>query len=423
MEINTRQAKKIVKKSGGVRETVYKRASTHETSPMAATAIAPLLKNLCRSFLRQEWAGVTDAELLSRFLKDHNEAAFAALLYRHGPMVLSVCRRVLQNDSDAEDAFQSTFFVLVRKAGSIRPQGMVGNWLHGVAHTTALKARAMRARRVAKETAAATKAKADAGAASWNGLEERLDQELKSLPPKYRSAIVLCDLEGRSLQQAAAELGCPLGTVGTRLSRGRAMLARRLSRNGAAISAAALALALSQTAAAASVPGTLLMSTTEGASLLTAGAPTAGVISANVTGLTQSVLKTLLLAKLKLATALVMIPLLVGLAGLTLHADASPPHDSAQSAPEPAASAKSNIANVASKIDHGLLSEVDGTQTLPAELQAQPQVDLPRSASLPRVEQRETTSTVRLPPGLARKAANHPGRVAWLKAHPNGKLP
>src|SRR5262245_35915307 len=122
---------------------------------MATTALGTVLNNLRRSLLRQDKVGLTDGELLECFIGRRDEAAFEALLCRHGPMVLGVCRRVLRNEADAEDAFQATFLLLVKKATCIRPRGMVGNWLYGVAHSTALKARAMSNKRSAKERAAA----------------------------------------------------------------------------------------------------------------------------------------------------------------------------------------------------------------------------------------------------------------------------
>src|SRR5262249_21683839 len=182
-----------------------------------------------------------------------------ALLRRHGPMVLGVCRRVLRNDADAEDAFQATFLVLVRKAASIRPRGLVGNWLYGVAHTTALKARAMSSRRAAKEREAAARPRPEreVAAETWERLQALLDQELQALPDKYRAAIVLCDLEGRPLKEAARQLGCPLGTVGTRLARGRSLLARRLARHGLTLVGGVLATVLSHNLATAQLPGPL----------------------------------------------------------------------------------------------------------------------------------------------------------------------
>src|SRR5262249_40654397 len=154
----------------------------------------------------------TDGELLESFVTRRDQAAFETLVRRHGPMVLGVCRRVLRNEADAEDAFQATFLVLVPRAASIRPPGMVGNWLYGVAHRTALKARARRAKRLAKEREAAARLKPEGRGETWEGLPALLDQELKTLPGIYRAAIVLCDLEGKSLQEAARHLGCPPGT-------------------------------------------------------------------------------------------------------------------------------------------------------------------------------------------------------------------
>src|SRR5262249_38711247 len=181
----------------------------------ATTAFGTILHNLRRSWLHQEEAALTDGELLEGFVTRRDEAAFETLVRRHGPMVLGVCRRVLQNDADAEDAFQATFLVLVRKAASIRPRGLVGNWLYGVAHSTALKERAMSTKRLAKEREAAARAKPEVTAEAWQPIQALLDQELKTLPDVYRAAIVLCDLEGKSIREAARQLGRPPGTVGT----------------------------------------------------------------------------------------------------------------------------------------------------------------------------------------------------------------
>src|SRR5882672_8730104 len=144
---------------------------------MATTAVGAVLHSLHRS-LRHRDDALTDGELLEGFVARREEAAFEALVRRHGPMVLGVCRRVLQNDADADDAFQATFLVLVRKASTVRPRGMVGNWLYGVAHTTALKARAMSIKRVAKEREAASRPRAAAAGETWDRLQTLLDQEL-----------------------------------------------------------------------------------------------------------------------------------------------------------------------------------------------------------------------------------------------------
>jgi DNA-directed RNA polymerase specialized sigma24 family protein len=140
---------------------------------MATTALGTFLDHLRRSLLSPDEPGLTDGELLEGFITRLDESAFEALLRRHGPMVLGVCRRVLRNEADQEDAFQATFLVLVRKAASIRPRGMVGNWLYGVAYSTALKARAMSTKRLAKEREAAARA-TPRGTPRRQGLRHRL---------------------------------------------------------------------------------------------------------------------------------------------------------------------------------------------------------------------------------------------------------
>lgn len=172
----------------------------------------------------------TDADLLTRFLAGRDDAAFAALVRRHGGMVLGVCRRVLANRQDAEDVFQVTFLVLARRAASVRPREQVGAWLHGVAYRTALGHRRSLARRRAKEVgltdvpARAETADADLLAA--------IDREVASLPEKLRTPVVLCDLEGHSLRDAADRLGLPVATLGNRLRLARQRLAARLRQHG-----------------------------------------------------------------------------------------------------------------------------------------------------------------------------------------------
>jgi RNA polymerase sigma factor (sigma-70 family) len=294
---------------------------------MAKTAFGTVLHDLCRPLLGQQ-AGCTDGDLLECFITRRDEAAFAGLVRRHGPMVLGVCRRVLQNEADAEDAFQATFLVLVHKAASIRPREMVSNWLYGVAHSTALKARAMRTKRLAKEREAAARPKPEGSAETWEHLSALLDQELKGLPDNYRAAIILCDLEGKSIKEAAQQFGCPQGTVGTRLARGRTLLARRLARRGLAVSGGMIVTALAQQAVAAEVPSLLLSSTIKAALVVAAGQSVAtGLISAKVGILTQGVLKTMLLTKLKIALAVLsaIVVLAAGTTFVTVPARAVPP--------------------------------------------------------------------------------------------------
>src|SRR6266480_2697079 len=178
------------------------------------SALNRVMQRLRSNARRHDCAEWTDSELLQFFITDQDEDAFEAIVRRHGAMVLGVCRRILRNEADAEDAFQATFLVLVRKAGSIRPRGMVGNWLYGVAHSMALKARAMSIKRLAKEREAAGRSKPEP-AEIREQLLALLDEGLRALPDKYRVAIVLCDLEGMSIKEAARQLGCPPGTIST----------------------------------------------------------------------------------------------------------------------------------------------------------------------------------------------------------------
>ena len=193
---------------------------------MATRALASFVR-LLRQYSLHHGSTADDDELLDRFIRHRDEDAFETLVQRHGRMVLGVCRRILRNEADAEDCFQATFLVLVRKAASLRGRGMVGNWLYTVARNAALKAKAMRNLRHSKEQEAATE-KARKSADHDPHLEELLDQELGSLPDKYRTAIVLCDLEGMTIAAAARQVGCPQGTLSARLVRGRAMLGKRL---------------------------------------------------------------------------------------------------------------------------------------------------------------------------------------------------
>jgi RNA polymerase sigma factor (sigma-70 family) len=262
---------------------------------------------------------LSDGQLLDRFVAREEGVSLEALVLRHGPMVWGVCHRVLRDHHDAEDAFQATFLVLARKAASIMPREKVGNWLYGVAYQTARKARATRAKRRLRETqvpdapepAAATHARRDE-------LAEFLDHELSRLPDKYRTPIVLCELEGKTHGEAAERLGWPIGTVSGRLSRAKAMLAKRLMRRGGAPLGGSLAVLLAQSlgTASAQVPAALLASTAKAAALFAAGrgAPV-GLISADVAALTKEVLKTMLLSKIKIATVVLLTLILAG-AGL-----------------------------------------------------------------------------------------------------------
>jgi RNA polymerase sigma factor (sigma-70 family) len=264
-----------------------------------------LLDHLRTTLLPQGAADLTDAELLDRYVARHDEAAFKALLLRHGPMVWGVCRRALQSPHDAEDAFQATFLVLARKAASVQPRERVGNWLYGVAYHAALKARAMAARRRAKEREAAARGRTAEPAedTGWE-LAGLLDRELQRLPSIYRTPVVVCDLQGKTRTEAARQLGWPEGTVAGRLARARALLARRLSRYGLALAGAVLA----EGAASASLPASLVASTVKAAGQ-------GGVIPARVVALVEGALRAMSLNKVLQMTAALLVVVAVVTAG------------------------------------------------------------------------------------------------------------
>jgi RNA polymerase sigma factor (sigma-70 family) len=285
--------------------------------------IPSLLPQVRRLALPQDGAGLTDGQLLECFIADREEAALRALVKRHGPMVLGVCKRVLRNHADADDAFQATFLVLVRKAASVKPREAVVNWLYGVAYRTAMKARTTIARRQARERPCSPRAllQGERGrgegvqmqhdAADWSELQALLDQELNALPDKYRLAVVLCDLEGKTGKQAAEQLKVPEGTVSSRLARGREMLRKRLVRRGVSLGVATLSTALAQHARA-SVPLGLTSSTVKAGMLLSTGKAAAGIISLKASMLAEGVVKSMLLQKLKVPMIAVLAVALAG---------------------------------------------------------------------------------------------------------------
>ena len=244
-----------------------------------------------------------DADLVRRYAAGRDPAAFEALVRRHGPTVLGVCRRVLRPGPDAEDAFQATFLVLARKAAAVRDPAAVGNWLYGVAHNVARRLRAANARRRAAEAAVEPTPQPPAGGDD----AAVVDDELALLPDRYRAALVACGVEGQTIRDAAATLGWPPGTVATRLARGRALLARRLVRRGVAVPAALAAL------------GTAPVS----AELIERAMP-AGVVPAAVLTLTNEVTRAMLLTKFKAAAAVVLVAGL-GVAAVTAQPPAAAP--------------------------------------------------------------------------------------------------
>jgi RNA polymerase sigma factor (sigma-70 family) len=271
---------------------------------MAATRLSKAVWQLRGTLARQETARLTEADLWDRYVQQRDEAAFEALVRRHGPMVLSVCRRILRNHHDAEDAFQATFLVLVRRAASLQSPGTIANWLHGVACRTALAARSNAARRRTKEAAVLPRTIMPED--PWAELWPVLDQELRRLAEKHRTVVILCDLEGKTRKEVAGQIGCAEGTVASRLARGRRLLAKRLARRG--FTGGMVAVALANGAASARVPTELVASTVTAASLSALeGAVAKALVSAKVIALSEGVLKSMLLSKLKRAFASLLV--------------------------------------------------------------------------------------------------------------------
>ncbi len=268
------------------------------------TAIGPLL----RAAQRRDAEEQTDGSLLTRFVRDSDEAAFAALVRRHGPMVLGVCRRVLGNAADADDAFQATFLVLVRRAASLAMRPVLGDYLHGMARRTALKARTAAAHRRFKERQAARPVAAPAE--PRNDYLPLLDDALSRLPEKYRLPLVLCDLEGRTRREVAAQLGWAEGTVAGRLARGRELLAKRVLR-GVAVARGAVPGLLAGAGAQAALPPALVNATVQAAV-----APAAA--SAETLILAKGVLQSMLWNKIKFGVIVCLAALATaGVGGLT----------------------------------------------------------------------------------------------------------
>ena len=257
--------------------------------------------------------GLSDADLLRRWVTQRDEAAFEALLWRHAAAVLGLCRRVLGDAHEAEDATQAAFLALALKAGSIGRRQAVAGWLYTVAYRTALRARDRRSRRGAFPPCDLNALPArPAEDASWRDLRPVLDEEVSRLPEKYRAAFVLCHIEGRTNEEAARELGCPVGTVLSRLARARQQLRHRLTRRGVTLAAGAVAAAIGGEAAAAVVPAALVRTAVSAAALVAAGQSLAGVVSNEVVVLTEGVVRAMLMTKVKVVTAVVVGLVLLG---------------------------------------------------------------------------------------------------------------
>jgi RNA polymerase sigma factor (sigma-70 family) len=284
---------------------------------MSSTQVGAVLRHIRQFASARKDCDEPDRQLLERFAAHRDEAAFAALLKRHGPMVLRVCRSVLHGLQDAEDAFQAVFLVLAQKAGSIHRRESVSSWLYQVAYHLALRAKANAARRKVLEERAVTMPSVDPVLdLSLRELQSALFKELEGLPEQYRAPLVLCGLEEKSLDEAARLLGWTRWTVKGRLQRGRELLRARLRRRGLDLSLGLCVTALALSSASGRVSATLADATLRAALNVAAGqGVVTGGVSAEVAALVQGASKTMFSGKSKVATVL-LLALAAGAAGL-----------------------------------------------------------------------------------------------------------
>jgi RNA polymerase sigma factor (sigma-70 family) len=250
----------------------------------------------------------TDRQLLDDFAVGRSETAFTALVSRHGPLVLRVCRRVLHHEQDAEDAFQATFLVLARQAASIRQRDSVAEWLHGVAYRTAMNAKRIAGRRRRHEARfRACRMDSKSVPPSWDEVQAILDEEVQRLPPPFREAFVRCVLEGTSVAEAAADLGCKAGTIKSRVNRARRLLQRHLAHRGIHLAALLAALSITERAGRAAVPVPLAKATVRFGLLVAAGERAADGIPNHVAALAAAGTRAMFLTKAKLSIAVLLV--------------------------------------------------------------------------------------------------------------------
>ena len=308
-----------------------------------------VLKDLHTLFLVGTAGGLTDGQLLERFLNqrdDAGEAAFRALVERHAPMVLRICRDVLADLHEAEDASQATFIVLACKAGSIRKRDSIASWLFGVASRVAAQAKSRGARRRRHEARVA-----ELAAAAIVTNDARLDwlelyEEIDRLPEHLRAPLVLCYWKGHSQPEAAAQLGCPVRTLQNRLAQGRERLRNRLTSRGVSPSVGLCEASIGHRGALISVPTTWMETTVRAALTTVKLTMAAGAVSAPVAALTEGMLRMMFRAKLKsVVSALLSVSVLTVGMGVLVHRTAGAPEQ------QPQASTAANAASAASRAD------------------------------------------------------------------------
>ncbi len=278
--------------------------------------------DLERIFQGETVSGLSEWQLLARYLENRDELAFAALVARHGPMVMGTCRRMLAAGADVEDAFQATFLVLVRRARSLSPRDAIGPWLHGVAARVSMRARSQAARRRQVEPTGGELGSVPAWTNPVDGeLAAILDQEVNRLPEKYRAPIVLCYLQGLTHEEAARQLNWPLGSVKGRLARARDLLRSRLLRRGIAPGAALLGASIAREASAG-FDRELLEQTVNNCMRVTLGHASVDAISISIASLVKGALSAMIIEKVKW-TGLAALAIGLALAGAAAHCSTS----------------------------------------------------------------------------------------------------
>jgi RNA polymerase sigma factor (sigma-70 family) len=341
---------------------------------MPQEPFAAVLDHLRKIYARQKLRGLSDAELLQQFLAERDEASFAALVHRHGSSVMGVCQRVLGDVHEAEDAFQATFMVLVRRAASVRREAPLSNWLCGVAQRVALNARARAAARQRRQRELTDMPRPEPlDEPTWQELRPVLDEEISRLPKKLRAAIVLCYFEGKSYEQAGKELGWPKSTLASRLARARDLLRQRLVQRGITLTAGALTTSLAEKTGGAAVGAMLAIKTAKAAAGLAAGKTVAEtVLSAQALALAEEAMKGMLAINAKLIVMVLAIGVTVGGMGVAGYrgaasldpAEATPPPPRAlqvsaptrdQPAPQPQTGGDSQVDSFGDPLPPGVL--------------------------------------------------------------------
>jgi RNA polymerase sigma factor (sigma-70 family) len=321
------------------------RGSASQGNRMSNPSLPELIRRLCLA-VEPGHGESNDRDLLLRFVQKRDEAAFEVLLWRHGTMVLNLCRRMLRQEQDAEDVFQATFLALAREAGAIGSRDTLPGWLYRVAFRIALKVRSKSARFDTSVPLADIASRSSAPDLEWREIRQILDEEVSRLPTKYRMPFILCCLQGRSNSEAAKEIGCPKGTVDSRLSWARERLRQRLVRRGVTLAAGGVALdAVWQAEASAALPDNLVRSTLHASVAFANGS--AAIVSSSAISLARGVVKAMMFDKVKRVVVIGFVLFAIGGVGWGWHTAGAQESKDKASAKKPADQPKTHFAGIA----------------------------------------------------------------------------